>query len=293
MIGFWIALWIWLSPLAHAAPCCSGTAVVPSLITSDASLQVSTRISQSGVVGNSREDGSSVFNREGNDESVTRVAVDLSYALDPRWQLHSGVPLNRRYRAIDARKSANWGIADLSLGAAFEAIEELSYHQVFPRTWIFADLIVPAGRAPDQSSDLLRSDVHGRGAWGGALGFFSQKSFKGFDAYLLGTHQRYLPQGSFSFGSVFLGDIGLGYNPGQFRFGVSIGPQWEGTDSDPNGLTSQRSKLVWTSGVSMGASFQDAWSLVGSYADQTLFGPTYNSQLSRTFMITAMHRINK
>ncbi|MBI3543740.1 MAG: hypothetical protein HY075_10755 [Deltaproteobacteria bacterium] len=275
---------------ALAAPCCSGSALMPALITTDSNAQLSARASQSTIVGSSHADGSSVFNRDGNDESATTFLMSGAYALDPRWQLHAEVPVSRRYRGIDATKLAHWGAGDVSVGTAFEAIQELRYNLYKPRVWIFGDLTAPTGRSIQESQSVLAADVHGRGAWGATLGALALKTWKSVDAYAMAQHRRYLPRGGLTLGPATALEAGAGYNLGDYRFGASLGPTWEGAVAATGGVSSTEAKLVWTAGFQASTVLQELWSLTLSYADQTLLGPTYNSPLSRSATLMATRR---
>ena len=290
-----------VAPGAQAAPCCSGSALVPTLITTDSNAQVAFQAGQSAVVGNSQSDGSSIFNREGNAEHTTAFQLAGAYALSARWQIHASVPFNRRGRTLDEASGSHAGWGDSSAGVALEALQELRYNPYKPRVWIFADLTAPTGNSIYEATDNLKTEAHGRGAWAGTLGAMALKTWGSFDAYVLGEHRRNATQTVSMDGQntrVTLGpttaiDGGLGYSISGFRLGASLGPTWDGAvkTSAPSGeIVQARSKLSWSVGMQVAYTFLDTWAFSASYSDQTLVGPSYNAPLSRGFMTTLTKR---
>jgi len=278
-------------PHVFAAACCSGSALVPSLITTDSAAQFALRTSHAAVIGSSRSDGSSLFHRASNSETTETLTFSGAYALDPRWQIHGEVLLQHRARDLDSVHGKSSGFGDVSAGGAFEAVEELYYSVWKPRVWLFTDLSAPTGRAASQSREGLRSDVFGRGAWAATLGIFALKTWRAFDVFLLGEHRRYfLTREVTTPGPTTAFDIGVGYNVGDWRFGFSCGPLWDVRVS-ADGATSTDS-LVWNLGAQLSYAFGESWSMVASYNDQTLVGPTYNSPLLRSVGLLASLRFD-
>lgn len=291
-----------ISARAWGAACCSGSANLPSLITSDSAYQMGFTAGSETVIGSSFSDGSSIFRREGNDESTLQFRFAAAHAVSPEFQIHAELPFSRTYRAIDSARSTHWGPGDLTLGAAYEVVQEFVYHPLRPRVWIFTDLTFPTGRSVYESTEPMLTDIHGRGAWAVSVGAFALKTWIPWEVHLMLQHRRSFSRFAQVLGTstqVTLGPItaieaGTGYHLGNFRLGAAVNPTWEEpTQLDPApSSTPGRTKLVWTVSLQASAALSDLWSVTATYADQTLLGPTYNATLARNLNLSVLYRMD-
>ena len=292
---------------SHAAPCCSGSALIPSLITTDSKGQMSFRASQSAVIGNSLTDGSSVFRGDENHENTTSMMISAAYAVTPVLQFHIETGINNRYRSLENHQDHDLGWGDLSFGTTYEAVEQYRYSIWKPRVWIFLDITTPTGQSVyDRSQpqlDPLMTQVHGRGVWSLSFGAYALKTWQNWDAYFMAQHRRNLSRTvevsgrktSITLGATTALDSGFGYHwqlwTIGWRLGLSLGPQWEaGTKTKSEATMTEGSpRLLWNTAVQLSQSWTESWATTLAYADQTLLGPTYNAELSRAASLMVTH----
>src|SRR6266481_3321355 len=95
---------LFLSPFINAAPCCGGSASVPSLITGDDIAQASASLSQSSVIGDAPAEGLPIFRSSQNSEQSQVLKLEGAYRvpefLTDRLQIGTILPLVRRTRTL-------------------------------------------------------------------------------------------------------------------------------------------------------------------------------------------------
>ncbi len=281
-----------------AAPCCSGSVVAPSLITTDSKAQVLARATASSVVGRTRADGTAIFNRSDNNDESYLLDIAAAYALTPRIQVNASVPMSVRYRGVSTASETHGGLGDVSVGAAYELIQELYYNPYKPRVWIYSNVLFPTGRSIYNNPTMLGASAHGRGHLSASLGVFALKSWGRWDASFGAQHGRSLPahhqiaQNTVRVqpGAVSTLSAAAGVSFGRYRLGLLVSPVWEQKTQSSLGLGENTDKLWWVVGAQGSVLLGDVMSVIAAYNDQTLLGPTYGATLSRSGTLMAQYR---
>ncbi len=285
-------------PSIYAAPCCSGSVVAPSLITTESKAQVLARMTASQVVGRSRSDGTAIFNKSGNDDYSYVIDMAGAYAVTPRLQINGSVPVNVRYRGVSTASESHAGLGDVSIGVGYELLQELYYNPYKPRVWIYTSVSAPTGRSIYDNPSVLGASAHGRGHWSAALGAFALKTWGRWDASFGAQYGRSLPArhnvGSSSVrvspGAVSTLSTAAGVSFGRFRTGVLVSPVWEQKTVSDLGVGEEGNKLWWVVGAQVSAVIGDTMSIIAAYNDQTILGPTYGATLNRSASLMAQYR---
>lgn len=287
MIAF---LFFFLSTKLFAAACCSSTSSIPAFITDESFAQTTFSTALSNTIGDSHDDGSSIFFNDSHSEETLRLTLSQSYAFAERWQVFASLQGLRNAKELDGAGDSNWALADTNFGAAYEIVPEYTYHPLKPRVFGIASITAPTGKPADQSASALQTDASGLGAWGFTLGAHVLKVWTDWDTSLTASHTRYAPS------ERIIGIESVNYTPGALttaqlavgrhavierlpaRFGVFAGPEWQA----PSSTASTGSRLVWNVGATAALTLSDRWAALLSYNDQTLAGPTYNASLARS-----------
>lgn len=296
---------------AFAAPCCTSNAVVPSLITTESVAQISTRVSNSHVVGHTLESGQAVFHNRRNVDSSAVLELAGAASLGenlfkpkfhqyPKWQAHFTLPFSYRVRRLENNDRSHGGLSDISFGLAYEALEEQGLDSMLPRLWVYLDTTMPTGKSADEAQrggDFLMGSSHGRGFWSMTAGVFALKDFRvvkeSFDASLLLLHREDMARKGFIRKALTSVNAALGWNSSWARLSAGIGPSFEnrallqsGRDETANAL------LRWDVFFLMAAQLSEDWNMNLSYLDQTLVGPTHNAELNRSLTLGLIKRFS-
>jgi hypothetical protein len=265
---------------AFGSACCSASSQVPTLITSDSVMQLGLRTARSSVIGSSGPNTTSRFYNHERSDITYRLELLGAYALNDRWQLNASIPLTKRVRRVDTAEAEHWGLSTVALGGSYELVPEIEYSSWKPRVFLFASIGLPLSNSDEARLDL-GTHIHGSTSLVKTAGFFLLKQFNTVDWNLL------LAQAHDAF-YTSVASVGFGWHgPEGLRLGVNIGPTYQ----FGSGLLGQN-RLVIDTSFNLGLSFFDDYSLNINYLDQTLFGPTKNSELSRVVNLLFLRRFD-
>lgn len=261
---------------SFGSSCCISQGSIPSLMTLPGKIQVSTFGTYSWVKGDVDPDGNAVFRNDENVDQSYILRTNISYQRK-NFQGGLGVRGVNRYRRLGNQKRSFSGVGDVSINFAYR------FDKVFYKFYPYIAHTFPTARSLYDAKEELGVDAISTGLQQTNIGLLSQKFFKEgdlqaivevqqfwgrkFDATKVESHQ----------GVSFL--AGGGYVPwrSQMRFGVLIGPRYL-----DNASADSKGSLVWESLLSLSKQVSLGQTLSFLYGDQTIFGPTYNAQLSRT-----------
>lgn len=268
------------SKLAYGAACCGGGSSLPALILSDDRWAMASVLSAQFVVAESRSDGKTQWRRDALNERELIWSLSGVYRLGSRWQAGLQIPL--MMRSISEVSDA--GLGDLSLNVSFELFPPYLYSAWRPRAFLVGGLGLPTGPSSYEVENV-RLESRGSGFFTPSLGLVLERGFRDWDFFAFAEAKRPLSRRfssqRVSPGWSYAGKLGAGYSWRAFRWGLSLGPSYEGKKRFESGAR-QGSKLVWDSEISMGFQIDDQISLTIAYLDQTLMGPAYNVHLRRS-----------
>lgn len=283
--------------LVAGGPCCSAGSSTPSLITSDAKAQVSLGFSNSWIVGNTPESGPALFYTESAESSFTS-AFSGALALSDRFQAGASLPIVFREVERSQQEASSTGVGDLKLNLGYEFLPELYYSEWKPKGYLYLFSILPTGSSKNESLSFLHEDAFGKGFFSVGLGTLFLKQWKRWDAQLI-TEIRYSFPRTFqvrdvstryepNFGGSALITTGYSFGSSGFRTALRAGPHIESPESYESELTSgERSyRMVWDAGLEATYSVTTEMMLGLSYNDQSLLGPTKNTDLSRSLALS-------
>ncbi len=277
---------------ANAAACCSSQSAAPSVITGDERTRFSLASTVSQVVADAPPAGLSVF-RESNDfENSIAQTLSAATLVSDRFQI--GSALTWLHRGAHAGDPSQSGISQWTIGGAFEAVTDWTYHPIRPKVVTFASYSVPFGSSiyDTSSSGSAASPAFGTGFQRLTLGAIVIKSFHPWDvSSTLEAHRsisRTFSGGSSPDfrvtpgwgGSVLLnGGRVWGAHRAGMRIGYELdqGRRIESTLNDSQGKPQSRVSV----GFDYAFTFASEMLLAAHYTDQTLLGPSRNVALSR------------
>ncbi len=273
--------------------CCSAGTNFPSLITNDDRAQIGLSVSGSSLIGISDRSGDVEFyHDEQFDRSLTTSLSGASLISD-RFQVGARLPFVFRDVKDMNRESSSSGIGDLSLAFSFEALPQLFYNPWQPKVFLSIGLVLPTGANKYESTETLFSDAVGKGHWTPQINAIALQVWGDWDASVAGlAHYSFAETFESSRGAIKIkpgfglsSQARLGYSLGRtgLRLGAHLGPQWQQAqkESDQFGERQQAHRLVWDAGLEANYGISSTQSLSLAYQDQTLIGPTNNTELSR------------
>ncbi|MGE0615053.1 MAG: serine protease spb1 [Bacteriovoracia bacterium] len=287
---------------AAAAPCCGGSASLPTLITGDDQAQLSFSVSRASVIGDAPAAGLPVFRSSRDAETTETLKLDGAWMLSERWQAGASLPVLWRARETTTSSARSQGLGDVSVSAAYEFLPERTYSVWRPRGFFFLQSTLPTSPSIHDAVAPYLVDARGRGFFSVAGGAAFVKVLGNWDLLLTaelhrafartfqdadGSITRFFPGWG---GSALLG---AGWSPGggAFRLGLSFAPVFEGAITSEGGVnTTSSSQLVWNSSAQFAYAFDEAWATNVAYTDQTLLGPARNVSLSRTVIFSLQKR---
>ncbi len=283
---------------SNAAPCCGGTANVPSLITGDDRAQISTTFSSSYTVAESLVDGGVRYRHNSDNESTQTLRLDAATLLSDRFQLGTTLPILRRSRSRSGNQAESTGIGDIALNLGYELLPEWSYSSWRPKGILFLTTTLPTGGSIYESSALYRVDSRGRGFYALSLGSLFLKNWGDWDLSLLGElHRAFSRTIQNDSGSLGLhpgwgasGSLSAGWNPGAFRVGVALSPSFEEpVATDGIVVGSGEKSSLWTVALQLSYLVDPTLSTSLTYSDQTLISG-HNSNLNRGIALLIQKR---
>jgi hypothetical protein len=288
-----LILFSFVGELALGAPCCGGTANIPSLISGDDSSQISTTLISSQVVAEAPVGGGIKYRKDNDQESAQTLKIDGATILSDRWQTGITIPVTRRARSRATNESAASGLGDISLNVGYEALPDWTYSSWRPKGIVFLTATLPTGGSIYEAKELYRIDSRGRGFYSLSAGALILKNWGVWDASIVAeAHHPFNRTISNEAGELNLqpgwgtsGSLALGLSPmgGDFRIGVSVSPSYESPITTAGLVSGQGEKVsLWTSSAQLSYMVNDLVSMSLTYSDQTLIKASNNSALNRT-----------
>jgi len=257
---------------------------------------------RSSVIGDAHADSRAVFRSPNDSETTFIYRMDFAKVIADRYQ--AGVSLPIVTHAIDkpSTQANSTRLGDIRLTVSYEALPEWSYSAWKPKGLVFLQTTLPTGRSIYDSEEAGMVDATGLGFYSISTGALLTKSWGTWDMYSV-------PEFHYSFNRSFENPInsetvkvsprfgaslafGIGYNPGNLRFGLRLQPvfsQSKITESS-TGKNESGAQKSWDTSLEASYLLKEEWTLLSSYTDQTLLGPAQNATLSRTFSVGIQRR---
>ncbi|MFM8315996.1 MAG: serine protease spb1 [Deltaproteobacteria bacterium] len=297
----WFFFVISTTKFIWAAPCCGGTANVPSLISGDDSAQVSATFLYSQIVAEAPVGGGIKYRKSGDNEIAQTLKLDAATLISDRWQMGLTVPITRRARVRGDNKVSSSGLGDLSLNVGYEALPSWTYSSWRPKALVFLSATFPTGGSIYDATQLYRIDSRGRGFYSLSAGSLILKTVDIWDLSLVVEgHRAFSRTVRNESGDLILnpgwgisGTLNVGLSPmnGDFRLGIALSPSYEDPVSTEGIFSGKGEKIsLWTSSLLVSYMASDLVSMTLTYSDQTLIRASDNSALNKTIGILIQKR---
>lgn len=276
----------WMSiPKGLAASCCGGGQSSLPWIISDEQYRLSvTQRYQSGVL-QADSQGNYFLQRPEVKDNRWENELQFSAKWSDRWQAVLRFPLVYRSLETSAFIGEAFGVGDVIVGGAYEAVPEYRYHPWRPKIFLFGGAVLPISRSVYNSQSEIAVDAISQGAYRLFFGALASKQWS-----------RWRAMGQLEMGGGTLKDAPVAQRaqPTFFSFAgdwsifyllqdipLSLGASLFHTYQSGIDSVTNADSLSWT--LSLQASYEiSAYSSVFlAYGDQTLMGPARNSNLSR------------
>lgn len=281
----------------YGAACCGGSSAIPSLITGDNQSQFSLSQSMGKVIGRTYQRDRSVFYNDSKDYKTFTTSIKGAYLLGPLLQIGGGISLLSKDNSEGTVSESKTLIGDTDISVAYEYLPETFYSVWKPRGFIYFKHVFPTGKSNFETNTSLLTDVSGKGQHISSLGLVFSKIFRSID-WQLYSEFKYLYDEEVNGKNISssLGDtqgLNIGYSPNNGAVRTSIGlsrHHFEDKEIVVNNSTQNSSREeYWDFELGLAYMVNDStYSL--SYTDQTLFGSTENTTLSRTISISWLER---
>lgn len=295
MKNFLILFFVFITAKGWGAACCGGAAQISSLITAEDQQQMTTQLSHLGY--NYEVDGAGYWSAVRNHSFSESLRFDFARLISEKNQMGFSVPFTKNGNDQVTNTSPKLGDVTLTFGRRFFEQEEVSS---FPfQVLNFASLTIPSGRSLEDSQDLQKLDVTGKGDYIPAVGVILVRDVAAMDYQLTAEIHRPLDRkvnnldGKYEkkYGVGGSLTLGAGWNHNRFRIGGSVGQIYE----DPvqlQGDIDTKSSLKRTTVATLSGTYllPDLMSLTLSYSDQSLLGEPVNSSLSQSIQFSIQKR---
>jgi len=290
-----------LCRFADGAPCCGGTANVPSLISGDDRTQLTATLSSANVVAEAPVAGGVNYRNDSDNERSQTIRLDAATILTDRLQAGVTIPLIRRSRSRGTTQADATGLGDVSVSLGYEILPEWNYSAWRPKGILFLTGTLPTGGSIYDATQLYRIDSRGRGFFALSLGTLLTKSWGNWDvSLLLEGHRSFSKTITNELGSLELrpgwggsGMFSAGVSPmgGSFRLGLALAPSIEAPVATEGIFSGQGERVVlWTASAQLSYMASSDLSMSLIYSDQTLIRASENSALDRSFAFLIQKR---
>ena len=290
---------------SRGAACCARNSSTPSLIIGDDWSQFNFGYAYSSAIALAGESGQASYFPAEVQEGIQTYRLDAATLLSDRFQVGASLFLVNHRLTHSYISDSSTGIGDVRLSAGYEALPDWSYSIWKPQIYLFSSATIPTGRSLEQSQKSSYTDVTGNGFFSLSLGSLFIKRWVVWDAFLLSELHYSLPR-TFENDAVefkkfrvepgwggSLG-VGLGMSPGggALRLGLRVMPRYE--QGKMNVGIDHKKDIGFIATCDVGADLgylltsQDT--VMVAFTDQTLLGPSYNSNLNRVLAINFQHR---
>lgn len=250
------------------------------MITNDDRIQTSLQLTQDFVVGESRP-GGSFWRDRFTDQRVFGVQWSGALLISDQWQVGASFGMENRIN----QDLSGTDLRDVQLNIAWEPFPIYVYSPWRPHLHVYAVSRLPVGDSAYQTQNFELGSF-GRGFFSAGGGVVLSKQLLRWDflmnSELLHSFAREFRGQKITPGLMWNSTGSVGYQLSNWRFGTTIGAEFEeGRKFEASGTKSSYS-LVWNTGADI--SYQLAEFLVVnlSYNDQSLLGPTQNALLNRS-----------
>ena len=290
-----VLLLILSQKLVMAGSCCGGGASLPSLIFGDYQAQIGISATNLAVTHSANASGA-ISEVSANQHEVNEVySLLASYQLLSKWQMGLVIPYKYNTKETFSKKEQSGGLGDIKISAAYEFLPEMNFSYYKPRGFIFLEESIPTGYSSYESRKTMRTDSFGKGFYSTSLGVALTKNISNFDIIVMGDYnynlkRKFSDSSEVHPGNGFTSLISFGYTPTQtsFHFGVGALYSYESSASVKGDITSV-SNSKYTTELNLYSSYLfNGFSLMGQYSDQTFWGQSKNSFLTKSLQISLM-----
>ncbi len=279
------------SSYAVAAACCGGGFALPSIITNDDNMQISTSFAESKVDTDVFSNGN--WQKRTNNDVTQSFKIDAAHLISDRWQV--GLSTNIIKRSRDGSMGGSeQTLGDSTVSIGYEALPDWDYNPYRPHIVTFTSLNIPTGKSIYESDTGIGSS--GRGFWALTIGSVLNKSWGNWDTNAtIEIHKGITKsirtadfdgQAQPGFGHSY--SFGGGYSLRNLRFGTSIAWNYEdpiklisSSNTNTANIPAAEQRFATGSAIISYMPSNDL-SLALSYSDQTIFGDPTNTTLSKT-----------
>lgn len=287
-----IALFVsFISLKVLAAACCGGSSAMPSLITGDDKVQVTSSISQNSMIATVDTNGKWKHLTQNDETNLFRL--DAAFLLSDRWQLGAGLPLTSRHLG---NESSAWNFGDASMSLGYEVLPDWDYSPWRPHGLGFLQITAPTGSSVYDGNPDNGLNISGKGFWNFAVGTYFSKSFGNYDFSITPEAHRSLPrrdQGGNTIRPAWGESLSFaaGWNKKNFRFGVGLTALHEEPIKTEGPIPSDGfEQKLWTGLVSASYLWTPELSSTLSYTNQSLFGQPVNASLGQSLSLSLQQR---
>lgn len=280
------------SARAFAAACCSSQSAAPSVITGDERTRFSLASTASQVIADAPPEGLSVFRESKDFENSIAQTLSAATLVSDRFQV--GSALTWLHRGAHAGDPSQSGVSQWTIGGAYEAVTDWTYHPIRPKVVTFVSYSVPFGSSiyDTGSNGSAASPAFGTGFQRLTVGAIALKQMHPWDfSWTVEAHRsisRTFSGGGAPEFTVIPGWGGSslangGHVWGPHRAGMRMGyelDQGRRIQSASNASVGKTQSRV-SVGFDYAYTFENEMLVAAHYTDQTLLGPSRNVALSR------------
>jgi hypothetical protein len=273
----------------YAASCCGGGSSSSMIITSDNRRELSLGISKRTDIGQTDQNGWSIFNNSQIIDSKTSFNLQYGEQISENIQLGVKTSIVEKNVQKSGKHENNQGLTDLEIQSSFEYLPEYTYHPYKPRGFIYSKFSIPLSKSIYDSKSSILTDARGTGMYALSFGHFLIKKLDLTTLKLSFEITRTLSR-NFSNFKVYGFNrynipIGLAYAFNQSDFSIGFTNTFAYTEKKKfkgNNLSNSHFERFWDTNIFLNYS-PDRNSIYGlSYSDSTIFGESINSPLYRS-----------
>jgi hypothetical protein len=289
---------------AYSAACCARSSAAPFLILGDDQAQLNLGFSMGKVLAEPAEGGVPVWIDSNRSEVNQNYRIDGSILLTDRLQLGASANWAKHQISMDEVQDASSSIGDFRVSIGYEILPSWTYSSWRPQGYVFSVITVPTGTSSYELKNGTVAGVTGNGFYSTSFGSLWLKKWAELDVFFINEIHYSLPRSFRSSNGVLnvtpgyggSAGVGVGYSPrsGNLRIGFRIQPKYDQVQRVTTSVIQGSKETSWASscdaGLDLGYMVGDSNTILASYTDQTLFGPSANSNLSRIFGLSFQHR---
>lgn len=283
----------------YAAACCSAGGSATPIMTEQTSIVARMSFSHSSVVAERYESDKTLFWDDDRKQRTKTLTPSLSYRVSEHWQSSLSFDfISKDYDFSGGGSEKNNRLGDTRFMLAYEALYPSPPFVLKPHVFLSVEQVFPTGRGLDQSQSSGLTDVSGQGQGGTSLGVHLFKKMYRTRWSLESRYTYFYPRtlSSTRLGGRSEGSLSLGLQSLNLTNFFDLGSTFsaflkEGRkrDNSPSSKSERYYELSFYGIIALSS----VHSLVLSYADQTIFGPAYNTTLSRSFSLSYSFSVDR